>query len=85
MTSTDWLAVLAGAPAFIAAIVGVINAFRIQKVHVLVNSKMSDALALIATLRGERDAANAAKDVANAATDVANATIAAVVPRRIPE
>ena len=53
MTETIIVALAAAVPATLAAIVGVINAFRIQSVHVLVNSNYSDQVAKLAAVEAK--------------------------------
>jgi hypothetical protein len=76
-----WVALAAAIPGLAAAVIGVFNRSKLAEVHVLVNSKMSEALNTIASLRIE--AANrAALDATAAKADVVAATIAS---RNIPE
>ena len=71
-----WIPILAAVPALIAAVIGYLNTRKISgntrqisQVHVLVNSKMSEALATIASLRSDAAASAAAAVTANAALE----------------
>ncbi len=63
-----WVAIAAAVPGLAAAFISLINRSKIAEVHVLVNSKMSEALATIANLR--LDAAATALSRAADARDV---------------
>lgn len=68
-----WIPILAAVPALIAALIGYLNAKKISEVHVLVNSKMSEALATIASLRSDAAASAVTAAVANAALETERA------------
>ncbi len=85
-----WAVIAAALPGLLAAIVGFINRSKIAEVHVLVNSKMSEALATIANLRLDAAAialsrAADARDVVTtaAASDKAIAVAAATEPPHV--
>jgi hypothetical protein len=71
-----YIALAAGIPGIIAAVIGVLNRTKIAEIHVLVNSKMDQALSTIAGLRFDAattalgDASRADTDVKQAATQV---------------
>jgi hypothetical protein len=79
MTSTDWIRIAIAAPGAIAAVIGYLNARTIKTVHILVNSKMTEALETIASLRVDK-AASALTEAARAAADVEAAKIVAATP-----
>lgn len=75
-----WIPILAAVPALIAAIIGYLNSRKIggntrqiSEVHVLVNSKMSEALATIASLRSDAAASAVTAVTTNAALEAERA------------
>lgn len=48
-------AVIAGVCAIAAAIIGVVNHRKLEEIHILVNSRLDEALAEIQDLKNQRD------------------------------
>lgn len=48
-------AVIAGLSAIVAAIIGIFNHRKLQEIHILVNSRLDQALAEITDLKEQRD------------------------------
>lgn len=48
-------AIIAGLSAIIAAIIGIFNHRKLQEIHILVNSRLDQALAEITDLKEQRD------------------------------
>jgi hypothetical protein len=69
-----WVAIAAGIPALFAAVIGMMNRSKIAEVHVLVNSKMSEALATIASLRTDAAVTALARAAEAQQSDHADAT-----------
>lgn len=48
-------AIIAGLSAIVAAIIGIFNHRKLQEIHILVNSRLDQALAEITDLKEQRD------------------------------
>lgn len=58
-----FLVIATALPAVVAAILGVVNRKKIQEVHVLVNSQLSEVVASLKQRTEERDKLQAEKEI----------------------